>query len=93
MPVEILVNFVRNRDWSVHCMTEDARTPISPVVYTKKKETLIRLLRYIGAGDAEIAEVEALILLWSEGSVRIHLTPGRKNLLHIRVPWNCDLDD
>jgi hypothetical protein len=51
--MEILVNFMKRDNWSVHCVTADARTEISPFMSMKKKETL---LRYVGAGEDKIAE-------------------------------------
>ena len=66
-PMEILINFMERDNWSVHCVTADARTEISPFMSIKKKETLLRLLRYVGAGDVQIAEVELNLPLWARG--------------------------
>jgi hypothetical protein len=65
--MEILINFMERDNWSVHCVTADARTEISPFMSIKKKETLLRLLRYVGAGDVQIAEVELNLRLWARG--------------------------
>lgn len=79
--------------WSVHCLLEDAHISISPYVNLRGGDaTLIRLLRYIGATEAEIAEAQQSIRQWHRGSVRVTLTPGRKNLLRIRAPWSERLD-
>jgi hypothetical protein len=89
--MRILVNFQLRRAWSVHCIAEDCKTSISPFIQVASQETLIRLLRYVGAGDAEIEEAETDIRRWSRGGIHITLAPGRKNLLKIRAPWNADL--
>jgi len=57
--VRIIINFQsRLGVWAVHCLLEGARTPISAFVTMKSYDTLMRLLRYVGATDAVIAEVE-----------------------------------
>jgi hypothetical protein len=89
--MRVLVNFQQNDGWWVHCIAEDARTPISPYVSVKEEATLIHLLRYVGATDAEIEEVQKCIRRWGRGSVRIDLSPGCKNLLCIRAPWSEQL--
>ena len=68
-------------------MTEDCQTRIGPWIDIADAATLVRLLRYVGAGDAEIAEVEENIQARGRGSVFITLIPGRKNLLRLREPW------
>ena len=73
--------------WHIHCLASDAKTPISPYRTVGDEATLIRLLGYVGATDAEIEEVHADIRRWGRGTVRIRLKPGRKNLLRIRRPW------
>jgi hypothetical protein len=75
--VRVLVNFMLRKDtWFVHAITEDARTLISPILEVREQDTLIRLLRYIGAGDAEIDHVLEDIRRWSRGGVWIELEPG-----------------
>jgi hypothetical protein len=87
--VRVLVNYMlRKETWFVHAITEDARTPISPILEVRELNTLTRLLRYIGAGDAEIDHVQGDIRRWSRGGVWIELTPGHQNLLRIRRPWS-----
>jgi hypothetical protein len=84
-----MVNFQSRLDvCAVHCLLEDARTPISPFVTMKSYDTLLRLLRYVGATDGVIAEVERDHRRWGRGTVYVDLLPGRKNLLRIRPPWN-----
>jgi len=87
--MRVLVNYILRKEvWYVHAITEEALTPISPILPVHNQATLIRLMRYIGAGDAEIDEVNRNIGRWSRGSVWIELAPGRKNLLRIRRPWS-----
>jgi hypothetical protein len=74
--------------WLVHCLAENAKTPISPYVRVASQGMLIRLLRYVGASDSDIAEVEEKIRRWSRGSIDIDLADGRRNLLKIRPPFN-----
>jgi hypothetical protein len=89
--MRVLINFMLLRDvWHVHCITEDARTPISPFRTVRDQATLIRLLRYVGATDANIEEVHERIRKWSRGSVYVDLVPGRENLLRIRRPWSAE---
>jgi hypothetical protein len=90
--MRILVNFMlRGEVWHIHAVSEDAKTPISPFRQVRDQATLIRLLRYVGASDAEIEEVHTRIRQWSRGGVFLDLAPGRRNLLKIRPPWNADL--
>jgi hypothetical protein len=46
------------------------------------------LLRYVGATDVNIDQLNTKITSWSRGGVWINLTPGRRNLLRIRQPWS-----
>ena len=87
--MRVMVNFMLRDVWFVRCITEDARTIISPILRIANQNMLIRALRYVGATNAEITEVDDRIRRWSRGSVMISLTPGRRNLLRIRQPW-CD---
>ena len=50
-----------------------------------------RLLRYVGATDADIDQVHENVRRWSRGGVWIELAPGRKNLLKIRAPFDAGL--
>jgi hypothetical protein len=86
LAMRILVNFMIRDTCRVHCLAEDAMTPISPLITVRDQRLMVRLLRYVGATDANIEEVQTSILRWSRGSVWIELTPGRKNLLRIRPP-------
>ena len=75
----------------MHSVADDSKTAISPILPVSDQPTLIRLLRYVGATDAEIKEVDERIRQWSRGSVFISLAPGRRNLLRIRPPWSDGL--
>lgn len=87
--MRILVNFMHRESWTVHCLLEDCQTPISPHVFLHgDSATLIRMLRYVGAGDEEIGQVETDVRRWGRGSVFLSLAPGRKNLMQIRQPWS-----
>jgi hypothetical protein len=48
-------------------------------------ETLEKALRYLGATDEQIAEHQADMRRWGQGSSEIRLLPNRKNLL--RIDW------
>jgi hypothetical protein len=87
-PVRILVNFMHRDVWHVHSIAEDARTPVGQYVSVTDEATLIRLLRYVGATEENIEQVREDIRRWNRGGVWIELTPGRKNLLRIRLPWS-----
>jgi hypothetical protein len=90
--MRILVNFMLRDVWHVHCMDEDGRTPISPLCTVRDRDTLVRLLRYVGAADRDMIAVHHDILRWSRGSIWIELAPARKNLLRIRPPYSDSLE-
>jgi len=50
--VRILVNFMLRDVWHVHCLTENANTPIGPFRTVRDQNTLIRLRRYLGVSPA-----------------------------------------
>jgi|SRR5215469_18145413 len=63
--MRVLVNYMlRKETWFVHAISEDALTSISPSLPVLDQATLIRLLRYVGAGDSEIEEVNVDIGRW-----------------------------
>jgi hypothetical protein len=87
--MRILLNYTLRKDtWFVHAVTGDAGIPISPILPVRDQAMLIRLLRYVGAGDSANEEVNVDIARWSSGSTWIDLAPGRRNLLRIRLPWS-----
>lgn len=77
--------------WNIHCVAEDCRTVISPYRQVATIESLLKLLRYAGATEADLDGVQQCIRCWSRGSVFITLATDRKNLLAIRSPWNRGL--
>jgi hypothetical protein len=84
-----MINYtLRKETWFVHAIADDALTPISPILPIRDYDTLIRLLRYVGARDSDIDKVNVSIGHWRRGSVWIKLEPGRRNLLRIRRPWS-----
>lgn len=90
--MRVMVNFTLRDCWSVHCVSEDALTCVSPTLLVSDQPTLIRLLRYVGATDAELKKVDERIRDWGRGSVIISLAPGRRNLLRIQPPWSDGLN-
>jgi hypothetical protein len=85
----ILVNYTLRRDtWYVHAIADDGHTPISPTLPVGDQAMLMRLLRYVGAGDSDIDDVNEKIGYESRGSTWIDLVPGRRNLLRIHSPWS-----
>jgi hypothetical protein len=76
--MRVLVNFMRRDVWQVHCIAEDSKTPISLFRTVRHQATLTRLLRYVGADDAEIEQANDCIRKWSRGGVRIELEPGAR---------------
>ncbi len=86
--MRIMVNFQLEREaWIIQCTPETDRMPISPIVRTSEPDTLIHLLRYVGANDTDIEQVSHRIPL-GRGSIGINLAAGRKNLLQVREPWS-----
>lgn len=72
--------------WSVHCLAEDAKTPIGRPLAMANDATLLKLFRFIGAGEEEIAQVERNISRWGRGSVWIDVTEPGGKLLGIFTP-------
>jgi len=56
-PRRIVVNFMHRDIWSVHCLAEDCKTPISGWTDVASTETLMRLLHYLGATPEELEHV------------------------------------
>lgn len=90
--MRVLVSFELRKDtWFIQCLAEGTRAPISSVVSVAEAATLIHVLRYVGANDIEIDEVNNTIADQRRGTVAIELAPGRKNLLQLRRPWSDGL--
>jgi hypothetical protein len=81
----ILVNFMLRDGWLVHCIADDAKTPISPFLRVASESTLLRLLRFCGATEKTMAEVERDMARWGRGSVWVNVTEDGKRLLRLRV--------
>lgn len=53
--MRVVVNFhLRGESWIIHCMPETTQTPIRSIVRTAKPDTLILLLRCVGANQTDI---------------------------------------
>ena len=90
--MRVTVSFDLHVDtWIVCCFAEGARGPISREVRIADADTLIHLLRYVGANDAEIDHVDEAVRCESRGIIAIDLEPGQKNLLRLPPPWNAGL--
>jgi hypothetical protein len=83
--VRILVNFMYRNGWSIHCLAEDAKTPISPLLKIAQQSTMLRLLRASGATDANMEEIEQKMARLGRGSVWIDVTDEGKKLLRLQV--------
>lgn len=80
---EILINFVQRQGLRVQAMAADAHTSLSPFVPIASGPTLRRLLAYLGATPEQLKEFDTAFRAWGQGSIRITLEPGRKNLLRL----------
>jgi DNA-binding CsgD family transcriptional regulator len=66
--MRILVNFMRNDGWSVHCLAADCRTLISQWVTVRTDETLLRLLKASGANPEQMGEIIRDMNRWGRAS-------------------------
>ena len=83
LPRNIEVNFVPRDGYSVQAMNLDCRTILGPYVRVASKDTLRRLLAYLGATPDQLADLDQRLRNWGQGTTQITLRPGRKNLLRI----------
>jgi hypothetical protein len=83
-PQTICLNFVPGDGYTVQAMHLDCRTMLGPIVKVQSAATLHRLLAYLGATPAQLAEIADCIRRWGQGTVQTTLVPGRKNLLRLR---------
>jgi hypothetical protein len=83
-PRAICLNFVPRDGYTIQAMHMDHRTLLGPRVRVQSAETLRRLIAYLGATPAQLAEWENCNCRWGQGTVQITLAPGRKNLLRMR---------
>jgi hypothetical protein len=79
------VNFLRRDGYHVRAMDPDCRTTLGPYVTVQCKETLCRLLVYLGATPEQVADFDQSRRSWCQGTARITLERGRKN----RLQWRC----
>jgi hypothetical protein len=84
-PRDIFLNFTQRNGYTVQAMAPDHGTSLGPSVTVQTAETLRRLLAYLGATTAQLADVDSAIHRRGQGTIRFTLQPGRKNLLRIRV--------
>lgn len=54
---------------------------VGPYVKVQSVDTLRRMLAYLGASPEQIEDFNRSYRRWGQGTVRITLEPGRKNLL------------
>lgn len=84
LPRDIHVNFIPRDGYSAQAMDLDCRTMLGPYVRVQTAETLRRLLAYLGATPEQLADFDQSIRGWGQGTAKITLQPGRKNLLRLR---------
>jgi hypothetical protein len=83
---EIIINFQTDRNdgaYIVHALHVDAKTVLSHWRPVESWAVLLKVMRYLGATEEQIACFEDDNRRWSRGSVHIRLLPDRKNLLGI----------
>jgi hypothetical protein len=72
---------------SVMALHTDCKTALSPYRDVGSDETLVRLIRYLGATDEQIADYEDQRRRWGQGSLHVTLLgANRKNLL--KLDWS-----
>ncbi len=84
MSRDIHVNFIPRHGYWVQAMDLDCRTMLGPYVRVQSATTLRRLLAYLGATAEQLADFDYGMRAWGQGTARITLEPGRKNLLRLR---------
>jgi hypothetical protein len=83
-PRTICLNFIPCDGYTIQAMHLDRLTMLGPRVKVQSKETLRRLIAYLGATRPQLSEFEDCIRRWGQGTLQITLAPGRKNLLRLR---------
>jgi hypothetical protein len=78
--------------WTIGCLAEDCRTTVASRTEAKDKETLFKLLRYVGASEEQMTKAEESIQISNHVSVWVDLIPGRKNLLRLWRPYSDVLE-
>jgi hypothetical protein len=83
--MRIWVNFTRHDPtWSVQCLSEDARTVISPQVRIARESTLLNLLRASGADEPTILAVSRDMQQTGHGTVAVDVNSKGIKLLQIK---------
>jgi hypothetical protein len=82
-PSTICINVIPRDEITIQAMHIDRRTMLGPQIRVQRAETLRRLLVYLGATPAELAEFDNCHRRWGQSTVQITLAPGRKNLLRL----------
>jgi hypothetical protein len=80
----MLINFMRRGTWSIHCLADDAKTPVSGWVTVRDDSTLLRLFRACGASKSNIAEIQRDMARWGRGSTWLALNETGRRLLRVR---------
>jgi hypothetical protein len=83
-PRTICINVIPRDGVTIQAMHIDHRTVLGPQIRVQGVETLRRLLVYLGATPAELAEFDNCRRRWGQATVQITIVPGRKNLLRLR---------
>jgi len=78
------LNFINHKGLHVQAMALDCRTILGQYVKVQNVETLRRMLTYLGATSEQLADLASSYRRWGQGTTRITLLPGRKNLLCLR---------
>jgi hypothetical protein len=65
----ICVNFIRRDGFCIQAMHIDRRTMLGPPIRVQSGETLRRLLSYLGATPAQLAEFDNCHRRWGQGIV------------------------
>jgi hypothetical protein len=76
---DIELNLIDPKGLRFQAMALDYRTMLGPCL-----DTLRRMLTYLGATPEQIEDFSFSYRRWGQGTVRITLLPGRKNLLRLR---------
>ena len=80
----ILVTAIYRDRWFTQALMPDCCTVAASFQYFASFETMLKALRYVGATEAEIAELLDELRGKSHGSLWMTPAPGRKNLLGLR---------
>lgn len=83
---EIILCFVPHDGINCHGLHLDCKTVLGPWVHVGTDETMVRMLRYLGGTQEQIAQYQDQRRRWGQGSVHVKLVPNRKNLL--RIDWS-----